>query len=186
MQLVCEDPTAGELSAGWPRMISSIGRRVEFPGQDHGDWAGEGVATNASLIVYADGDPRQVLRSSPAMDRPAARDLVRRLFPEHAIEETGDADLIDVLSPDLGRAYAARAWRSRTTTALAATAPAGSAGHPRRAALPLDLPDRDDQLLRLCRRGRLARRPAAPVVERHLPRPARRSASDRGDRREHR
>jgi hypothetical protein len=56
-------------------MISSIGRRVEFPGQDHGDWAGEGVATNASLIVYADADPRQVLRSSPAMDRPAARDL---------------------------------------------------------------------------------------------------------------
>jgi len=64
------------------------------------------VGTNASLIVYADGDPRQVLRSSPAMDRLAARDLVLRLFPEHAIEETGDADLMDVLSADLGRAYA--------------------------------------------------------------------------------
>ena len=78
---------------------------VEVPGHDHGDWAGEVVGTNASLIVYSDEDPRQVLRSSPAMDRPAAWDLARRLFPEHAIEETGDADLMDVLSPDLGRAY---------------------------------------------------------------------------------
>lgn len=63
------------------------------------------MGTNASLIVYADRDPHQTLRSSPVLDRPAARDLVRRLFPERAIQETGDADLMDVLSPDLGCAY---------------------------------------------------------------------------------
>jgi len=64
------------------------------------------VGTNASLIVYTDGDPHQILRSAPALDRPAARDLVGRLFPEHAIQETSDADLWDVLAPDLGRAHA--------------------------------------------------------------------------------
>ncbi len=116
-----------ELSAGWPEYGFRYRQASRVPGQDDGDWAGEGVGTNASLIVYADADPRQVLRSLPAMDRPAARDLVRRLFPEHAIEEAGDADLMDVLSPDLGRAYAGSypAWRSCATAALAATAPAG-------------------------------------------------------------
>src|SRR5215471_16011889 len=68
--------------------------------------AGGRVGTNASLIVYTDGDPHQILRSAPALDRPAARDLVGRLFPEHAIQETSDADLWDVLAPDLGRAHA--------------------------------------------------------------------------------
>ena len=94
------------LSAGWPDYGFRFRQASRVPGQDDGYWAGEGVGTNASLIVYADADPRQVLRSSPAMDRPAAQGLVRRLFPEHAIEETGDADVMDVLSPDLGRAYA--------------------------------------------------------------------------------
>jgi len=31
---------------------------------------------------------------------------VRRLFPDHAIQQTGDGDLLDVLAPDLGGAYA--------------------------------------------------------------------------------
>ena len=39
------------------------------------------MSANSALIVYADSNPKDVLRAYPVLDKPATRDLAERLFP---------------------------------------------------------------------------------------------------------
>jgi hypothetical protein len=57
------------------------------------------LSPNDTLVAFADGNPIDVLRSYPILDKPATRALVERLFPGATIEEIGDRLLIDALDP---------------------------------------------------------------------------------------
>jgi hypothetical protein len=57
------------------------------------------VALNDTLVVFADGNPIDVLRSYPVLDKPATRALAERLFPGATVEEIGDELLVDALNP---------------------------------------------------------------------------------------
>ncbi|WP_432829653.1 DUF6928 family protein [Dactylosporangium sp. CA-092794] len=57
------------------------------------------MALNDTLVVFADGNPIDVLRSYPVLDKPATRGLVERLFPGARAEEIGDELLVDALNP---------------------------------------------------------------------------------------
>jgi hypothetical protein len=63
------------------------------------------VALNDTLVVFADGNPIDVLRSYPVLDKPATRALAERLFPGEALEEIGDELLVDALDPPADIAY---------------------------------------------------------------------------------
>lgn len=58
------------------------------------------------LLVYADGEIQPLLRSAPALDRPATRALVRRLYPGHQLSELADGTLLEQSNPDDDRIYA--------------------------------------------------------------------------------
>ncbi|GAA2327838.1 DUF6928 family protein [Dactylosporangium salmoneum] len=60
------------------------------------------MALNDTLVVFCDGNPIDVLRSYPVLDKPATRALAERLFPGAGIEEAGDELLIDALNPPAG------------------------------------------------------------------------------------
>ncbi|WP_433609455.1 DUF6928 family protein [Dactylosporangium sp. CA-139114] len=57
------------------------------------------MVLNDTLVAFADGNPIDVLRSCPVLDKPATRALVERLFPGATIEEIGDELLVDALNP---------------------------------------------------------------------------------------
>ncbi|GAA3451009.1 DUF6928 family protein [Dactylosporangium matsuzakiense] len=57
------------------------------------------MALNDTLVAFSDGNPIDVLRSYPVLDKPATRALVERLFPGAEIEEIGDELLVDALNP---------------------------------------------------------------------------------------
>jgi hypothetical protein len=57
------------------------------------------VVLNDTLMAFSDGNPIDVLRSYPILDKPAARALAERLFPGAVVEEIGDELLIDALNP---------------------------------------------------------------------------------------
>ncbi len=57
------------------------------------------MAFNDTLVVYSDGNPIDVLRACPVLDKPATRVLAERLFPGAACEEIGDELLADALNP---------------------------------------------------------------------------------------
>ncbi|MDG6102385.1 hypothetical protein Daura_43340 [Dactylosporangium aurantiacum] len=57
------------------------------------------MAFNDTLVVSSDGNPIDVLRACPVLDKPAARLLAERLFPGAALEEIGDLLLADALDP---------------------------------------------------------------------------------------
>jgi hypothetical protein len=57
------------------------------------------VALNDTLVAFSDGNPIDVLRSYPVLNKPATRALVERLFPGAGIEEIGDELLVDALDP---------------------------------------------------------------------------------------
>lgn len=63
------------------------------------------VAFNDTLVVYSDGNPIDVLRAYPVLDKPATRLLAARLFPGAALEEIGDELLADALNPPQDVAY---------------------------------------------------------------------------------
>jgi hypothetical protein len=60
------------------------------------------VALNDTLVVFSDGNPIDVLRSYPVLDKPATRLLAERLFPGAELEEIGDELLVDALDPPDG------------------------------------------------------------------------------------
>jgi hypothetical protein len=57
------------------------------------------MATNSTVVMYADSSPVDVLRAYPVLDKPATRTLVDRLFPGASVEEIGDELLADALDP---------------------------------------------------------------------------------------
>jgi hypothetical protein len=57
------------------------------------------------MVMYADGNPVDVLRAFPVLDKPATRVLVERLFPDAVIEEVGDMLLADAFDPPEDVAY---------------------------------------------------------------------------------
>jgi len=57
------------------------------------------VAFNDTLVVYSDGNPIDVLRGCPVLDKPATRLLAARLFPGATLREIGDELLADALDP---------------------------------------------------------------------------------------
>ncbi|MEV4512962.1 hypothetical protein AB0K00_28810 [Dactylosporangium sp. NPDC049525] len=57
------------------------------------------MAFNDTLVVYSDGNPIDVLRACPVLDKPATRVLAERLFPGATLEEIGDELLADALNP---------------------------------------------------------------------------------------
>lgn len=63
------------------------------------------MGLNDTLVVFADGNPIDVLRACPVLDKPATRQLAERLFPGAAIEEIGDQLLVDALNPPEDIAY---------------------------------------------------------------------------------
>lgn len=63
------------------------------------------MAINDTLVVFCDGNPVDVLRSCPVLDKPATRALAERLFPGAAVEEIGDELLVDALDPPAEVAY---------------------------------------------------------------------------------
>jgi len=63
------------------------------------------VALNDTLVVFADGNPIDVLRSYPVLDKPATRVLAERLFPGATLEEIGDVLLVDALNPPADVVY---------------------------------------------------------------------------------
>jgi hypothetical protein len=58
------------------------------------------------MLLYADGEIPPILRSAPALDRDAARALVRRLYPRRRLAGIGDGTLLEQASPRRGRVYA--------------------------------------------------------------------------------
>lgn len=63
------------------------------------------VALNDTLMIFSDGNPVDVLRSYPVLDKPATRALAERLFPGATVEEIGDDLLIDALNPPADTVY---------------------------------------------------------------------------------
>ncbi|GAA3223022.1 DUF6928 family protein [Dactylosporangium siamense] len=57
------------------------------------------MAFNDTLVVWSDGNPIDVLRACPVLDKPATRVLAGRLFPGAAVREIGDELLADALNP---------------------------------------------------------------------------------------
>jgi hypothetical protein len=53
------------------------------------------MGAKTAILAYADGDPRQVLRGRPALDRAAALHLVGRVFPGWTVEQVVDGSLDD-------------------------------------------------------------------------------------------
>jgi hypothetical protein len=64
-----------------------------------------GMATDSAIVMYADGNPVDVLRAYPVLDKPATRVLAERLFPGAGLEEIGDQLLADALNPPEHVAY---------------------------------------------------------------------------------
>ncbi|MET7421020.1 hypothetical protein [Dactylosporangium sp. NPDC005555] len=63
------------------------------------------MAFNDTLVVYSDGNPIDVLRACPVLDKPATRGLAQRLFPGATLREIGDELLADALDPPRDVAY---------------------------------------------------------------------------------
>lgn len=63
------------------------------------------MAHNDTLVIFSDGNPVDVLRSYPVLDKPATRALAERLFPGAQVEEIGDELLVDALDPPAGVAF---------------------------------------------------------------------------------
>jgi hypothetical protein len=63
------------------------------------------VALNDTLVIFADGNPIDVLRSYPVLDKPATRTLAERLFPGAKLAEIGDELLVDALDPPADVVY---------------------------------------------------------------------------------
>ena len=63
------------------------------------------MAMDSAIVMYADGNPADVLRAYPVLDKPATRALAERLFPGAALTEIGDQLLLDALSPPEHVAY---------------------------------------------------------------------------------
>ena len=59
------------------------------------------------FICYADSDVREVLAGSPQLDRAATEELVRRLYPDRAVEPVADGTLAEDSNPDDDLVYAA-------------------------------------------------------------------------------
>ncbi|WP_433049863.1 DUF6928 family protein [Dactylosporangium sp. CS-033363] len=63
------------------------------------------MVLNDTLVAFSDGNPIDVLRSYPVLDKPATRALVERLFPGAHAEEIGDELLVDALNPPADVVY---------------------------------------------------------------------------------
>lgn len=63
------------------------------------------MVLNDTLVAFADGNPIDVLRAYPVLDKPATRTLVERLFPGATLEEIGDELLVDALNPPADVVY---------------------------------------------------------------------------------
>lgn len=63
------------------------------------------MALNDTLVIFADGNPIDVLRSYPVLDKPATRVLAERLFPGATVAEIGDELLVDALNPPADVVY---------------------------------------------------------------------------------
>jgi hypothetical protein len=57
------------------------------------------------MVMYAQGQPDDVLKAFPVLDKPATRVFAERLFPGAEIEEIGDVLLSDAEDPPEGVAY---------------------------------------------------------------------------------
>ncbi|GAA2634430.1 hypothetical protein GCM10010399_78820 [Dactylosporangium fulvum] len=57
------------------------------------------MALNDTLLAFADGNPIDVLRACPVLDKPATRALAERLFPGATVDEIGDVLLVDAMDP---------------------------------------------------------------------------------------
>src|SRR5262249_546021 len=64
-----------------------------------------GQATDG-MLLYAEAEIRPILQSAPALDRPASRALVARLYPQHQLTEIADGTLFEQANPDDDRIYA--------------------------------------------------------------------------------
>ena len=53
------------------------------------------MGVKTAILAYADGDPREVLRGRPTLDRAGALDLVGRVFPGWIVEGVFDGSLDD-------------------------------------------------------------------------------------------
>jgi hypothetical protein len=53
------------------------------------------MGAKTAILAYADGDPREVLRGRPTLDRAAALDLVGWVFPGRKVEQVFDGSLDD-------------------------------------------------------------------------------------------
>ena len=58
------------------------------------------------MLLYAEAEIRPILQSAPALDRPASRALVARLYPQHQLTEIADGTLFEQANPDDDRIYA--------------------------------------------------------------------------------
>jgi uncharacterized protein DUF6928 len=58
------------------------------------------------MLVYADGEIRPILQSTPAIDRNATAALVGQLYPAHHVAEIADGTLLDQANPPDGLVYA--------------------------------------------------------------------------------
>src|SRR5687768_3814123 len=63
------------------------------------------VGATTAVVMYADTNPVDVLRACPPLDRAATRALVDRLFPGGAVDEVGDALLVDAVNPPADVVY---------------------------------------------------------------------------------
>jgi hypothetical protein len=64
------------------------------------------VGAKTWILVYAEGDVREVLRGRPTLDRDATRALVGRLHPHHQITEIEDSTLLEGANPPDGQVHA--------------------------------------------------------------------------------
>ena len=59
------------------------------------------------MLIYAEGDVRDVLRTRPQLDRAATRTFVEELYPGFRITETADGNLFENSDPRDSQVYAA-------------------------------------------------------------------------------
>src|SRR5215472_18270221 len=58
------------------------------------------MGTKTWMLVYADSNAREALRTNPQLDRQSTQTLATTLFPKEKLEAVGDADLSYTCPPD--------------------------------------------------------------------------------------
>ena len=58
------------------------------------------MGTKTWMLVYADSNAREALRTNPQLDRQSTQTLATTLFPREKLEAVGDADLSYTYPPD--------------------------------------------------------------------------------------